>query len=377
VKRAFAAAILSGLVSLCAFSQDGWAGPPRVMGASHPKTVAAPQQEKGNQGRDAFLTLYREQHQGAFYMLIPREWKTTGGMIPSGVQWNVVDLVEHNIQFRATSPDGKSFFGWYPRFYFQDPAIVMQSSMGYARPQMGGVLNGCWLFPYMGVAQYVQHIVLGQLSAQEFQNPRILGAGPSPELRPLIPQTASRGECGYVNFECTIQGTPMVGRIYAIVYEIQNIIWSTVGTFGWVCPKSRLKDDERLMELSIRSFRLDPQWVQRAAAAERYRGQKFNEVIREMQRIDGEITRNRSQTRSDIQEEFYKVITGQIETFDHETGKKAWLPTYNNAWTNGRGDYFLRDYDDGTLPVENPTEWRKLKIINRNDPAYRPEKYGD
>jgi hypothetical protein len=37
----------------------------------------------------------------------------------------------------------------------------------------------------------------------------------------------------------------------------------------------------------------------------------------------------------------------------------------------------LRDYDDGTLPVENPTEWRKLKIINRNDPAYRPEKHGD
>ena len=53
------------------------------------------------------------------------------------------------------------------------------------------------------------------------------------------------------------------------------------------------------------------------------------------------------------------------------------LPMYNNAWTNGRGDYVLKDYDDGTLPVEDPTEWRKLKIINRNDPDYRPEKYGD
>jgi hypothetical protein len=50
---------------------------------------------------------------------------------------------------------------------------------------------------------------------------------------------------------------------------------------------------------------------------------------------------------------------------------------YNNAWTNGRGDYALKDSDDGTLPVEDPTEWHKLKIINRNDPNYRPEKYGD
>lgn len=38
-------------------------------------------------------------------------------MSPSGVQCHVMDLVEHNITFRVTSPDGKSFFGWYPLLY--------------------------------------------------------------------------------------------------------------------------------------------------------------------------------------------------------------------------------------------------------------------
>jgi hypothetical protein len=38
---------------------------------------------------------------------------------------------------------------------------------------------------------------------------------------------------------------------------------------------------------------------------------------------------------------------------------------YNHAYTDGHGNYFLRDYDDGTLPFENATEWRKLKIIIR------------
>jgi hypothetical protein len=325
-----------------------------------------------------FLSLHRDPYQGAFYILIPRGWKTEGGMIPSGVPWNVVDLVENNIRFRVTSPDGKSFFGWYPRFYFQDPAIHAQASMGQMQPPMGGVLNGCWLYSYMGLAEYVQYIVLGQLSAQEFQNPRILGDPvASPELQPFIPAMASRSQCGYVNFECTMNGTPMFGRIYAIMYEIGGTIWSTVGTFGWIAPKSRWKEDERILELCIRSFRLNPQWVQRASAAERYRGGKFNEVIQEMHQIDDEINRSRSQTRSDIQEEFYKVITEQIETYDPQTQKKAWLPMYNHAWTNGRGDYFLRDYDDGTLPFEDATEWRKLKIINKNAPDYRPEKYGD
>ncbi len=353
-------------------------GPGRASGNT---TISTPvKASKGKAGRkreNVFLKLYQEQYQRAFYMLIPKGWKAEGGMIPSGMQWNVVDLVENNIRFRVTSPDGKSYFGWYPRFYFQDPAVHMQSSGGLLRPQIGGVLNGCWIYPYMGVAQYVQYIIFGQLAAQEFQNPRIIGRTvESPELRPWLPQMAQRKECGYVNFECTIGGTPMYGRIYTLVYDL-GTIWSTVGTFGWIAPKSRWKEDERIMELCIRSFRLNPKWVRRAAAAQQKRGEKYGQVIREMQGIDNEINRNRSQTRSDIQEEFYKVITEQIETFDPETGDKKRLPMYNNAWTNGRGDYVLKDYDDGTLPVEDPTEWRKLKIINRNDPDYRPEKYGD
>jgi hypothetical protein len=72
------------------------------------------------------------------------------------------------------------------------------------------------------------------------------------------------------------------------------------------------------MELCIRSFRLNPKWVRRAAAAQQKRAEKYGQVIREMQGIDNEINRNSSQTRSDIQEEFYKVITDQIETFDPE-----------------------------------------------------------
>ncbi len=86
-----------------------------------------------------------------------------------------------------------------------------------------------------------------------------------------------------------------------------------------------------------------------------------------MQRIDNEISRNRAQTKSDIQEEFYKVITEQIETYDSTTGSKQYLPMYNHAYTDGQGNYFLRDYDDGTVPFENASEWRKLKIVNRNE----------
>lgn len=319
------------------------------------------------------LTLYTEAHQGAFHLLVPKNWRTEGGMLPSGVEWNLVDRVETNIRFRATSPDGLSFFGWYPRFYFQDPAALARSSGGVLQVPPGQVINGCWVFPFMNVGQYVQRIVFGYLSAQEFQQPRLIGAHvPSPELKAWVPPVASRAEYGYVNFECTLRGTPMVGRIYTILYDLHGMLWSTVGTFGWVAPRSRWQQDERLMEMCMRSFRLDPHWAQRAAAATRQRAAQYQQVIQEMSQIDAEISRNRSQTRSDIQEEAYKLLTGQIETRDPHTGKQKYLPMYSHAWTDGRGNYFLRDHDDGTLPFENALEWRKLKIINRNDPNYRP-----
>jgi len=315
------------------------------------------------------LTTYREQYQDAFTILIPKGWKTEGGMIPSGVPWNVVDLVESNIRFRVTSPDGKSFYGWYPRFYFQDPQVFVQSSGGMLQPQIGQVMNGCWVYPYLDVQQYIQYIVFGQFAANEFQQPQIMGGFvPSPELKPFVPQVASRSDFGHINFQCAISGIPMYGRMYSINYELQGVIWSTVGTFGLLAPQLRWAQDERIMEICIRSFRLNPKWVKKAAAASQYRAQKYHQVIQEMHRIDSEISRNRAQTNSDMQEEFYKVITEQIETYDPVTRNKRYLPMYDNAYTDGQGNYYLTDDDDGTLPFDNASEWRKLKIINRNDP---------
>jgi hypothetical protein len=100
-------------------------------------------------------------------------------------------------------------------------------------------------------------------------------------------------------------------------------------------------------------------------AAEKQRGQKYNETIRHLSQVDQEITKNRARTNSDIMHENYRVLTGQIEARDPSTGKVKYLPSYNNAYTDGKGNYFLKDHDDGTLPFDNASEWRKMDIVNR------------
>jgi len=59
----------------------------------------------------------------------------------------------------------------------------------------------------------------------------------------------------------------MYGRIYAILYDLGGSLWSTVGTFGLIAPKDRWEEDERVMELCLRTFRLDPAWAAKASQA--------------------------------------------------------------------------------------------------------------
>jgi len=321
---------------------------------------------KANDERGFHLMLHREGYQGAFHMLIPKGWKTEGGMIPSGVEWNVVDLVENNIRFRATSPDEKSFLGFYPRFYFMDPASIAQSSSGYLQYSPGQVHNGTWVYPYMTLQEYVEQIVFAQFASQEFIDPRIIETVEVPELRKLAPPMAGQPQAGYVEFECVVRSVPSRGRIYSVLYNLGGGQWSTVGTWGLVSPVERWQTDQRLMETCLKTFRLDPQWVTKASAAANYRATKYNRINREVNAAYDQMQKQRMQTNSDINTETYKVLTEQIETRDPETGRVTWHPMYERAFTNGRGDYFLTDYQ-GHLPIQDNPEWRKLEIINRNE----------
>lgn len=331
-----------------------------------PTLIQAANREAGRQ-KGTFLALFLEPYQGAFYMLIPKDWRTEGGMVPSGVPGNRVDLMESNIRFRATSPDGKAFFGWYPKFYFYDPQFVVQSSGGLLRPQVGTMYNGFWLYPYLSVPQFVEKVVFGQFAAKEFEQPRLLGGfHETPELRAWVPASVTTAQCGYVDFECAVKGTRMRGRIYAILTSLGAGTWSNSGTFGWLAPQERWQEEGRLMERCLRTFKLNPDWVRRAAAAEMRRANQMRELETKLAEEDAKRQREHLAHSSDSQNEFYKVLTGQMETRDAATGRESWAPAYHRAYTDGNGNYYLTD-EPGNPAVENNPAWRKLEIINRNE----------
>ena len=322
--------------------------------------------ERATDGKGEYVSLFVEPYQAAFYMLIPKGWKTEGGMIPSGLPWNKADLIGSNIRFRATSPDGKAFFGWYPKFFFSDPRLVSQSSMGILNPPVGGVHNGFWMYPYMTIPQFAQTVVFGQLASKEFVNPRLLGGvKPSPELQPLVPQVATHSQCGWIDYECSVTGIPMRGRLYAVLYDMGGQGWMNAATFGWIAAKDRWQESGKLMERCIRTFKLNPDWAAKAAAAEMRRGNQMAALERQLAEEDLKMQREHLAHSSDSQTEFYKVLTGQMEARAPKSGEEKWMPAYNRAFADGNGNYFLTD-DTGPLPIESNPAWHAMGVINRN-----------
>ncbi|OYY92680.1 MAG: hypothetical protein B7Y41_14850 [Hydrogenophilales bacterium 28-61-23] len=340
-----------------------------VLAVALPMTGSASAQAK--EARSAGVTrmhLIVEPYQAAFYLLIPEGWRTEGGMRPSGVAWNKLDLVESNIGFRATSPDGQSRFGWYPRFYFVDPAVYVRSSGGILHPALGSVMDGAWVYPAMGVADFARQIVFGRIARQELGRARLVGHFVEvPALRKLAPQVATQVQAGYVDFELEEGGKPMRGRLYTTLFTLGDSgLWSNIGTAAWIAPASRVREDSRLMEYSLRTFRLNPEWVKQATAAEIKRGAEMARVTRDINEADRRWQAERLARSSETQTEFYKVLTGQIETRDPETGKESWLPAYKHAFTDGRGNYAVTDNDSAAAQLQSGSDWRPLRIIDRN-----------
>jgi len=334
-----------------------------------PSALIAPAHGKENHPAGVTrMQLFVEPYQAAFYLLIPDGWRTEGGMRPSGVAWNKLDLVESNIGFRATSPDGQSRFGWFPRFYFVDPAVYVRSSGGILHPAVGSVMDGAWVYPAMGVEDFARGIVFGQLAREELGRARLAGGFVEvPALRKLAPRVATQVRAGYVDFTLEEGGKPMRGRLYTTLFTLGDSgLWSNIGTAAWIAPLDRVQQDGRLMEYSMRTFRLNPEWVKRASAAEINRGAEMARLTREMNEADRRRQADRLAHASDTQTEFYKVLTEQIETRDPATGKETWLPAYKHAFTDGNGHYAVTDNDVAAARLQQASDWRPLAIINRN-----------
>lgn len=141
--------------------------------------------------------------------------------------------------------------------------------------------------------------------------------------------------------------------------------WKNTRTLSFRAPLTQFDSWKPAMDIMRNSIRFNTAWFVREAQGQKERADIVRKTYEEIQRIDREIVRNSSMTRSKIMNDNYLVLTGQEEYVNPHTGKKE-LDTsaYKYRWVNPGGDIYYSDQEG-----ENPNH-----VLNRSGYKLTPAK---
>jgi len=307
----------------------------------------------------------------AVSFLIPAGWKAEGG-----VQWFPDFSVLANLLMKVTDPQTGATIEFLPiqNFTWLTQMVVpMNPGTNY----LGNILYQ----PVTDLAQFIQiFYVSGAL--RQLQNARIVSSEDLPKVAALVAQTHG-GPCtaksGRIRYEYQAGGQPWEEDVYVtLVYTPmqQMTLWSVTSAYAFRAPKGQLNRLTPVMNTSINSQRLNPDWYGGYMYVQKLFLDRMNQGIRNARAISETITRNseeirrmfddsyrqRCESQDRISRSFSEYIRG-VETYRNPyEDRPIQLPSgYANAWVNRSGEYILSPQAGFDPNIGSNIEWRCLE----------------
>lgn len=329
-------------------------------------------------------------------ILLPSDWN-----VQSGVRWtNQLGCAQGMIEMslKASSPDGRLGFEVFPDFtwvWYDDPSAqyyARQAEQNHAAP-------GCAVLPPLDAPGYLQNVFLprwragatlvdldraeGLAEAMALEYQALVGGMPNAAHADFDAALATletpRGggtdsEWILASTIRTTTGLPSAASVWTGTLQMTASYRSAaVSQFAARAPKGELEKNERLFETIYRSFRIDPRWdaarlqfwqaiqrIEQKGAEDRRRIMENSR--REIGAIVDQVYENRQAALDRTYERQSQALRG-VETFvDPSTSTRVDLSNgYQNAWTNGLGDYILSDSPGFDPGRELGGTWRELR----------------
>lgn len=292
-----------------------------------------------------------EPREGAFTLLIPADWRLTGGIqrvnpLTSG---GALNAVAAKLDLDLASPDGKIRLHWYPENTFVDVRRMPAAPMF----PPGSNYNGATVLPAQNAFGYLE---------QGFRHvhPRATGFRvknryPVPSAVPSYQQMvqamrlpmAVRFDAGLMVVEHQESGVQWEEALYTAVQDFGEAgagLWSNKDTFGARAPAGELEKTGRIVSIILNSVQLNPRWLQGEIRGQMQRNEIAIRTQQEIARLDNEITANRRRTNAEINNMMYHNLMGTEEyvnpiTKKVEVGANAW----NHRWVNEHGEAIISD----------------------------------
>jgi hypothetical protein len=152
-------------------------------------------------------------------------------------------------------------------------------------------------------------------------------------------------------------------------------LWSVASAYSFRAPKGQLDKLTPLMNTSISTVRLSPDWYAGYMYVQKLFMDRMNQSIRNAKAISDTITRNseeirqmfadsykqRCDSQDRISASFSEFVRGVNTYKDPFADRAVQLPSgYNDAWVNARGEYLLSNESGYNPNVGDTTEWRRM-----------------
>lgn len=328
--------------------------------AAHPTVVLEP---------------YLDRTEGAFFVLVPKGFRTSGGMVRVNplAGGGPGQSIEAKIDFTiARDPAGTVAIRWLPHVNHVVPSPYTITP----------TVNGMPVAPVPSPRDFATRAVFPRLRPGA-TDVRVLTVTPRPDVvrmfaagekaRSLAQAGANyRADAASVILAYREGGRAYKEHVFVAIEAFDMMgsgVWSNALTVAARAPEAEFDGWGPVAKVILNSFALVPSWVAGEARGQAHRGRVVEATQRELARLDREIQEHRAKTQAHIQDEQYLTLTSQDRWVNPHTGKpELGSGEWKHRWQDASGRVIYTD-DGGWDPNTDPN--LHLSGFQRSEPRHR------
>lgn len=299
------------------------------------------------------LQKYKDKSENAFSCLIPKGWKTDGGIerVDPNAAGGAAQSIEAKFDFTVKKDDkGTVQIHWMPHIYFAD--LTGQNIAQYF--PVGSNYNGMTVYPCLNAEDILTQLAF-PITRPNATEVKVLEKKSLPKIAALFKdfwdnkiakylpiKMDFKYDAAYILVTYNESGVKYKEFFFTAVENRGPLFagqWSNRATVAARAPEAEFEQWAPVGKVVGDSFKFNPAWIAGELHGQIKRGEIVAKTQKEIEKIEREINENRRKTNAEINDSMYKNLTGQEDyinpfTKQVETGSNEW----NYRWQNEYGD---------------------------------------
>lgn len=331
-------------------SEDGIPAEPFVLTFRTSEQIDEKISEKA---KTIIYSFYFDKTQGAFWLLVPKDWKVSGGVSETLFQGPRFD-------FSVLHPEDWGTIRFIPGARYMPTNAF--------RPFGSVDQYGNLYIDYMEPVDYLRQVVVPFLyssnTVKEVESKEISEAAQAlKRFYDLIGIEIPQIKVAELSLETTKGGNVYFDRliVYVLITSLMDdIVWETQ-IIQVSALKEKINEVEPMLMTTLSSFQINPNWIISKNKAEQVRSEIRMRYQQEILEIQERMYKNRAKFSDEISNSIGLELSNQAHFVDPKTGEVQTLTSiYNYTWTDGNGT-FIQSSDPNFNPNDVNTQ-KKLGI---------------